>query len=410
MKGFQCRACGQSTFRSFVNLNMSPLANSYVTMERQNEAEKFYPLHVYVCENCKLVQLAEFETPETIFCEDYAYYSSFSSSWLKHAERYTDAMIARFGLDAESHVAEVASNDGYLLQYFVQRGLRVTGVEPARACALAAEEKSVHTEVQFWCRKTAKEIAENRGKADLIAANNVLAHVPDIQDFVGGFEEMLKDQGVATFEFPHLLSLITHNQFDTIYHEHFSYLALGPLQAVFKAQGLRIFDVEELPTHGGSLRVYVCKPQADHAETPGVGAVLAKEAAAGLNQFAVYDDYAARVVKVKNDLLSFLIEAHRTGKTVAGYGAPAKGNTLLNYCGVGPELIPFTVDRNPVKQNTLLPGNRIPVLDVAKIERRKPDYLLILPWNIKEEIMEQMSGIRSWGGKFVVAIPEMQVL
>jgi len=388
---------------------MSPLANSYVAKEKANNSEAFYPLHVYVCDNCKLVQLAEFETPEHIFSDDYAYYASFSSSWLKHVEKYTDTMIERFNLDKDSHVVEVASNDGYLLQYFVKKGIPVTGIEPAGQCAQVAEEKGVHTEVQFFGKQTSREISSRRGKADLIAANNVLAHVPDIQDFMSGFAEMLKDDGVATFEFPHLLNLIKHNQFDTIYHEHFSYLALKPVQAVSEKQGLKVFDVEELPTHGGSLRVFVCKQDSFIETTSNVSKLLVKEDDFGLNSKEVYSSYSEKVLSVKNNFLKFLIDAKSVGKTVAAYGAPAKGNTLLNYCGVGHEYIDFTVDRNPAKQNTLLPGSRIPVYGVEKIEQSRPDYLVVLPWNLRDEIMTQMSVIRAWGGQFVVAVPELKV-
>ena len=404
-----CRACDAPLSHTFVDLGMSPLANSYVLRENMNKAEKFYPLHVFVCESCRLVQLAEFESPEYIFSDEYAYFSSFSKSWLEHAQRYADNMIVRFGLSAVSHVVEVASNDGYLLQWFVGKGIPVTGIEPAGNCADAAEAKGVPTETVFFGTRTACEITARRGKADLIVANNVLAHVPNIRDFVGGFTQMLKLEGVATFEFPHLLNLITLNQFDTIYHEHFSYLSMLAVTRVFERQGLRIFDVEELSTHGGSLRLFVCLAGAAHEKTGRVDALLSKELSAGLDDLSRYDDYDARVVTVKDALLEFLIAARRAGKTVCGYGAPAKGNTLLNYCGVGPEYVAFTVDRNPAKQNTLLPGTRIPVFPVDEIFSRKPDYVLILPWNLNEEIRQSMSAIRGWGWKFVTAIPQLDV-
>lgn len=409
MKQIYCRACSAALSRTFVDLGLSPLANSFVPISRLDEPETFYPLHVFVCESCFLVQLASQETPENIFSDDYAYFSSYSSSWLEHAERYTQAMIARFDLGPDSHVAEVASNDGYLLQWFLQRGIQVTGIEPAANCASVAIAKGIETERVFFGTTTANSIAQKRGQADLVAANNVLAHVPDLKDFLGGFREMLKPQGVATFEFPHLKNLITFNQFDTIYHEHFSYLALHPLQRVLEEQGLRIFDVEELSTHGGSLRVFVCHQNASYQQEPNVESVLHGEEVAGLVDFACYDSYAQRVVAVKDALLDFLISARRKGKSVCGYGAPAKGNTLLNYCGVGPEYIPFTVDRNPGKQNTLLPGTRIPVLAVEEIAARKPDYVLILPWNLRDEITNQMSFISEWGGRFVTAIPTIEV-
>lgn len=404
-----CRGCGAPLKRSFVDLGMSPLANSFVPLSRREEGEVFYPLHVKVCAACRLVQLEEFAAPEKIFAEDYAYFSSFSTSWLRHAEVYAAAMTERFGIAPGTHVAEVASNDGYLLQYFVKRGMVVTGIEPAANCAAAAERKGVHTEVLFFGVETARELAARRGKAALIAANNVLAHVPDIHDFVGGFRQMLAPEGVLTFEFPHLLSLITHNQFDTIYHEHFSYLALGPLAPVLAKQGLRAFDVEKLPTHGGSLRLFVCHAGASHAETPAIAALAAEEGAAGLDDLATYDAFAPRVVEIKSAVLEFLIDARRAGKRVAAYGAAAKGNTLLNYCGVGPEFVEFAVDRNPVKQDTLLPGTRIPVLGVEAVAQRRPDYLMILPWNLREEIAQQMQEIRSWGGRFVTAIPKLEV-
>ena len=409
MKPTACRACGAPLTRSFVDLGMSPLANSFVPLARAEEGETFYPLHAKVCESCHLVQLAEFEEPKKIFSDEYAYFSSFSASWLAHAERYCAAMIARFGLGADAHVAEVASNDGYLLQYFARDGLRVTGIEPAGNCAAAAEARGVHTEVAFFGTATAREIAARRGRAALIAANNVLAHVPDIHDFLGGFREMLLPEGVATFEFPHLLSLIRHDQFDTIYHEHFSYLALGPVARVLAAQRLRVFDVERLPTHGGSLRLFVCHAGANHAERPAVAALAAEEQAEGLADLARYDAFAPRVVAIKCAVLDFLIAARREGKTVAAYGAAAKGNTLLNYCGVGLEFIAFAVDRNPVKQNTLLPGTRIPVFGVEAVAERRPDYLMILPWNLREEVAQQMQEIRAWGGRFVTAIPRVEV-
>jgi 2-polyprenyl-3-methyl-5-hydroxy-6-metoxy-1,4-benzoquinol methylase len=409
MKQNLCRACSAPLARSFVDLGMSPLANSFVPLDRCEAGETFYPLHVLICDVCTLVQLAEFAAREAIFSADYAYFSSFSSSWLVHAERYAAKMVARFGLTSDTHVAEVASNDGYLLQYFVQRGIRVTGIEPAANCAAVAVVRGVPTEVLFFGTATAREVAARRGQAALIAANNVLAHVPNIHDFVGGFRELLLPEGVATFEFPHLLSLIRFNQFDTIYHEHFSYLALGPVARVLAANALRVFDVERLATHGGSLRLFVCHEGAAHAETAAVAALAQEERAAGLHDPASYATFAPRVVEMKAAVLEFLIGARRAGKTIAGYGAAAKGNTLLNYCGIGPDFLGFVVDRNPVKQNTLLPGTRIPVLGVQAIAERQPDYLLILPWNLREEIMREMAGIRAWGGRFVVAIPELEV-
>lgn len=409
MKPTHCRACGAPLTRTFVDLGMSPLANSYIPMDRADEAEKFYPLHAKICEVCFLVQLESFEAPSHIFSDSYAYFSSFSDTWLQHARAYADDMVARFGLGADAHITEVASNDGYLLRWFLERGLRVTGIEPAANCAAAAEALGVTTEVLFFTTGTARDIAGRRGQADLIAANNVLAHVPDIQDFVGGFREMLKPEGVATFEFPHLLNLIALNQFDTIYHEHFSYLALHSVRRVLESQGLRVFDVQELPTHGGSLRVFACHREASYAETEAVAALLGREVAAGLTDLAIYDAYTARVVEVKEKTWEFLIGARRGGKLVCGYGAPAKGNTFLNYCGIGRDHLAFTVDRNPAKQNTLLPGTRIPVLPVQEISRRRPDYVLILPWNLTTEVSQSIANIRDWGGRFVIAIPNLEI-
>ena len=405
----QCRACGAVLSRSCVDLGMTPLANSYVPFHRASDAEKFYPLHAKVCDTCFLVQLDAFEPPEHIFSDSYAYFSSFSSSWLRHAEAYAEAMIARFGLGMAAHIVEVASNDGYLLRWFVARGRRVTGIEPAANCAAAAEALGVPTEVTFFGAESAREIAARRGRADLVVANNVLAHVPDLRDFTAGFREILAPEGVITFEFPHLLNLITLTQFDTIYHEHFSYLALHPVRRVLANQGLRVFDVEGLPTHGGSLRVFACHRGAAHVEAPSVAALLRREETAGLTDPATYSAFRARVVEVKNRTWEFLIAAQRAGRLVCGYGAPAKGNTFLNYCGIGPDHLAFTVDRNPAKQNTLLPGSRIPVFDVAEITRRRPDDVLILPWNLTEEIVSELADIRAWGGRFVTAISELRI-
>lgn len=410
MKSHECRACKAPLEHSFVNLGMSPFSNNYVPMARANEGETSYPLHVFICDKCWLAQLGEFEDPGNIFSAEYAYFSSMSKGWLAHAKKYSDDMIARFNLGKDAHIAEVASNDGYLLQYFVQQGMTVTGIEPTANTAKAAEDKGVHSEVCFFGESTAKDIAQKRGKADLMAANNVLAHVPDIHDFVEGFAQMLKPEGVLTFEFPHLMQLIRHNQFDTVYHEHFSYLAVKPVQQVLKAHGLRIFDIQEQPTHGGSLRVFVCLDGAAHAETPAVADMIAQETKDGVYELATYLNFQSRVVNVKNDVWEFLIKAQREGKTVAGYGAAAKGNTLLNYCGVGVEHLQFVVDLAPSKQNTLLPGSRIPVYHPDEIMARKPDYVFILPWNIKQEVMTQMAGIREWGGQFVTAIPQLDVV
>ena len=408
MTGARCRNCGAPLTATFADLGMSPLSNAFIRPAEASRMEPFYPLHAWVCGTCRLVQLEEFESPEHIF-NDYFYFSSFSESWLRHAETYAKAMTARFGLGAGSTVVEVASNDGYLLQYFKAQGCRILGVEPAANVAAVAEKKGVPSVVAFFGRDTATRLRADGFAADQMAANNVLAHVPDLNDFIAGFAILLKPGGVATFEFPHLLRQIEHTQFDTIYHEHFSYLSLHVVQRLFKAHGLRVFDVDELPTHGGSLRVFACLEAAPHTVEPAVASVLTKEAAAGLEDAAVYAAFAAQVVRIKLDLLRFLIDAQTAGKRVAAYGAPAKGNTLLNYCGVGPELIAFTVDRSPHKQNTLLPGTRIPVRAPDAILQEKPDYVLVLPWNLKDEITQQMHAIRQWGGKFVVPIPSLQV-
>jgi len=410
MKARTCRFCGAPLNRTFADLGLSPLANSFVPPERSGDMEPFYPLHAYVCDSCRLVQLEEFETPQHIF-GDYLYFSSYSQSWLKHAEAYAEKMIARFGFDASSHVVELASNDGYLLQYFLALGVPVLGVEPAANVAQVAIEKGIATDVAFFGVATAERLKAAGQGADLIAANNVLAHVPDINDFVAGIRILLKPQGVVTVEFPHLLNLIAKNQFDTIYHEHFSYLSLLAVERVFAAHGLTVFDVEELSTHGGSLRLFA-RHAADATKpvAASVGALLERERAAGLDAPEVYDRFAAQVVETKLKVLEFFIAAKRAGKRVAAYGAAAKGNTLLNYCGVGRDLIDFAVDLSPHKQGLLLPGTRIPVRAPEAIFTEKPDYVLILPWNLKEEIMAQMAGIRDWGGKFVVPIPALEVL
>lgn len=405
-----CRFCGSRLTETFADLGLSPLANSFLTPEKLQGMEPFYPLHVYVCEACFLVQLEEFESPENIF-SDYLYFSSFSQAWLDHANRYAGAMVERLSLGAHSLVVEIASNDGYLLQYFKQRGVPVLGVEPAANIARVAADKGIPSEVAFFGAATATRLKAAGHAADLIAANNVLAHVPDINDFVAGFKILLKPTGTITFEFPHLERLIEENQFDTIYHEHFSYLSLLTLDRVFARHGLAVFDVERLPTHGGSLRLFV-----RHAEdssrpvTVAVDQVRAGEAAAGLHDLTTYRRFGAKVVETKREVLRFLLDAHAAGKRVVGYGAPAKGNTLLNYLGVGPEFVAFTVDRSPHKQGLYLPGTRIPIKAPEAILATKPDYVLILPWNLKDEITAQMAEVRSWGGQFVVPIPTVQVL
>ncbi len=404
-----CRSCGASLEHTFVDLGMSPLANSYIKPEQRNHMEPFFPLHVYVCEKCLLVQLEQFSTPHDIF-SDYAYFSSFSDSWLTHAKVYVDMITARLGLDQRSKVIEIASNDGYLLQNFVARKIPVLGIEPAANVAEVAIQKGVHTKVAFFGEKTAIDVRADGWSADLIIGNNVLAHVPDLNDFVKGLKTLLGSSGVITMEFPHLLQLMQFNQFDTIYHEHFSYFSFLAVSRVFERHGLRLFDVEEIPTHGGSLRIYGChandasKPTGARAQ-----ALVAKEEAVGFGRLEHYLSFRPQVEATKRKLLSFLISVKEAGKVVVGYGAPAKGNTLLNYCGVRTDLLDYTVDRSPHKQGQCLPGVHIPIYAPERIRETKPDYVLILPWNIREEVMAQMAFVREWGGQFVVPIPEVKV-
>ncbi|WP_288903225.1 class I SAM-dependent methyltransferase [uncultured Sneathiella sp.] len=405
-----CRFCHQELTRTLVDLGSTPLANSYLREESHIAAEKSYPLHARVCETCFLVQVEDVVPAEDIF-SDYAYFSSFSSSWVEHARRYAEKLSGELNLGPDSLVAEIASNDGYLLKHFVAKGIPVLGIEPAANVAKSAEKVGVRTEVAFFGIETATRLAKSGLQADLMAANNVMAHVPDINDFIGGIPILLGKDGVFTIEFPHLLNLIEKVQFDTIYHEHYSYLSLLTVEKILEAHGLKLFDVEELPTHGGSLRVYACHEGAGkYAETPRLGALRKKEAAAGLDTVSAYQNFTPRVEKVRDDLLSFLQAAKAEGKKVAGYGAAAKGNTLLNYCGVGPELIEFVVDRNPEKQGTLLPGSHIPVFSPEKIWAEKPDYVLILPWNLADEISSDMAAVKDWGGRFVIPIPELEIL
>ena len=406
----RCRHCGSDLSVSFCDLGMSPLANSYLSADRLDRMEPFYPLHAYVCSECFLVQLQEFETPEQIFT-DYAYFSSFSDSWVAHAKAYVEDTIARFGFDENSQVIEIASNDGYLLQFFVERDVPVLGIEPAANVAKAAEDKGIPTLVQFFNPETATSLRGQGKQADLLLGNNVLAHVPDLNGFVSGMRIALKPRGIITMEFPHLLRLMQDNQFDTIYHEHFSYLSLSTVERVFAEHGLRVFDVQEVPTHGGSLRIYAT--HADNAERPNepnFEAVKRSEVDAGLRRVEAYREFAERVKATKRALLRFLVEAREQGKSVVGYGAPAKGNTLLNFCGVRTDLLDYTVDRSPHKQAHYLPGVHVPIYQPERIDETKPDYLLILPWNLKDEIMEQMDHIRDWGGQFVVPIPTTRVL
>jgi 2-polyprenyl-3-methyl-5-hydroxy-6-metoxy-1,4-benzoquinol methylase len=407
--GFQCRFCAAPLRTTFVDLGMSPLCQTHINPQQLHEMEPFYPLHAYVCDECLLVQLQEFVAPQEIFTE-YAYFSSYSSSWVEHARRYADLMVERFGLGARSRVMEIASNDGYLLQHFVARGIPVLGIEPAANVAKVAVEKGIPTTVRFLGCETAAAISAESGQADLLLGNNVLAHVPDINDFVGGMKRLLAPDGIITMEFPHLQRLIAEGQFDTIYHEHFSYLSFVVVEKVFAHHGITLFDVEQLPTHGGSLRIY--GRHAENAALP-VGERVAQlrqqEAAAGMLTLDYYRGFGERVKEVKRNLLRFLIDAKERDKKVVGYGAPGKGNTLLNYCGIRTDFLDFTVDANPYKQGKFTPGTRIPILAPEAIRAARPDYVLILPWNLKDEISSQAAYVREWGGQFVVPIPTVSV-
>jgi SAM-dependent methyltransferase len=403
-----CRSCGTPLRHSFIDLGVQPPANYYVRPDDAGNAERFYPLHAYVCESCLLVQLEAFQTPDELF-GDYAYFSSYSESWVRHAEQYAEAMIPRLGLGPGSRVIEIASNDGYLLQHFKNRGVPVLGVEPAANVAAVAETKGIPSLVRFFGVETARAMRAAGQTADLLLGNNVLAHVPDLNDFVAGMAIVLKAEGTLTMEFPHLLQLVANVQFDTIYHEHFSYFSLHTVERVFARHGLELFDVEELPTHGGSLRIFGRHRGRGPIGTA-VASVKAKERAAGLDRLDGYKGFAATVARTKRALLSFLIAAKADGKTVVGYGAPAKGNTLLNYCGVRGDFLDYTVDASPHKQGLLLPGTRIPIFAPERIFQTRPDYVLILPWNLADEITRQMAGIRAWGGRFVVPVPEARVL
>ena len=403
-----CRFCGTKLDHVFADLGMSPLSNSYLKPEQLEQMEPFYPLTVRVCAECFLVQLPAVETPENIF-SDYAYFSSYSETWLEHARRYCEAMTSRLNLNERSQVVEIASNDGYLLQYFAKANIPVLGVEPAANVAEVARQKGIDTVVRFFGVETARELAAQGRSADLLLGNNVLAHVPDINDFVAGQKILLKPGGVITMEFPHLVQLMRGNQFDTIYHEHFSYLSLLTVRRIFASHGLTIFDVEELPTHGGSLRIHAGH-DGEHTTGDRVMALENAERDFGLDQLDTYARFADHVRETKRELLTFLIRAKEEGKRVAAYGAPAKGNTLLNYCGVRTDFIEFTVDRSPHKQGHFLPGTHIPIHAPDRIRETRPDYVLILPWNLRDEIAEQMKDIRQWGGKFVVPIPRVEVL
>ena len=405
----ECRLCGAPLTRTFVDLGMSPLCESYVPAAKLDDAEVFYPLHVRLCEACLLVQLPAYVSGEHIF-SDYAYFSSYSDSWVAHAKRYAEAMIGRLDLTSGSLVTEVASNDGYLLQHFQAADIPVLGVEPAANVAEAARARGIRTEVQFLGAETGRAIARQHGRADLVAANNVFAHVPDIRGFAAGLRALVKDEGTVTLEFPHLLRLIEQRQYDTIYHEHFSYLSLLTSSSALATAALRVVDVDELDTHGGSLRVYARPEEVGGEPTERVKAVLAAEEAAGLHTVQGHEGFAPAVLKIKSDLLGFLLAAASEGRSVAGYGAPGKGNTLLNHCGIRSDLLSYTVDRSPFKQGKFLPGTRIPIYAPERLAETKPDYILVLPWNLRDEISRQLGYVGSWGGKLVFPIPELEIV
>ena len=407
----KCRHCHSALNLPFLDLGSAPPSNSYLTGAALQAAEVWYPLRLLVCESCWLVQTEDYAGRDTFFSEDYAYFSSFSSSWLKHSEAYVAAMQQRLGLDAASMVVEVAANDGYLLQYVKGRGIPCYGIEPTTSTAQAARAKGIEIVEAFFGRELATQLVAQGRQADLTAANNVLAHVPDINDFAGGFALLLKADGVATFEFPHLLRMVQNNQFDTAYHEHYSYLSLGAVQRIFQANGLSVFDVEELPTHGGSLRVFAQRlDNGKRAVQPAVAGVLQQEAQAGMDGRDFYARFQGQALQVKNDLLAFLLEARRQGKKVGAYGAAAKGNTLMNFAGVRPDLLPYVVDLNPAKQGRFMPGSRVPIVAPAHLLADQPDFVLILPWNLRDEVSQQLAQIAGWGGKFVTAVPKLDVL
>jgi 2-polyprenyl-3-methyl-5-hydroxy-6-metoxy-1,4-benzoquinol methylase len=407
----KCRHCGEEITLTLIDLGSAPPSNAYLTKLTMRRPEKWFPLKVLVCESCWLVQAEAYSRAAELFNDEYAYFSSFSPLWLAHAEKYVNEMVERFKLNSNSHVVEIASNDGYLLQYVKSKSIPCFGVEPTASTASAARLKGIETLEEFFGIGLAKRLVDQNKQADLMVANNVLAHVPDINDFVKGFAILLKPQGVATFEFPHLMNLIEQKQFDTIYHEHFSYLSFITVDQIFKKNGLSLFDVEELPTHGGSLRAFAQRSDTQkYSVSPRVTDLLAKENAARMNRAIYYQGFQDEADRVKNDFLSFLLAANKQGKKVAGYGAAAKGNTLMNYAGIRPDLISFVADRNPAKQNKYMPGSRIPIVDEAAIKRVKPDYIVILPWNLRNEVTEQLAYIREWGGMFVTAVPKLEVL
>jgi SAM-dependent methyltransferase len=406
----KCRHCGSIVTLSLIDLGSAPPSNAYLTALTMRRPEKWFPLKVLICQSCWLVQAEAYSRAAELFNGEYAYFSSFSDLWLKHADNYVNSMVSRFGLTSESHVVEIASNDGYLLQYVKERGIPCLGIEPTASTSAASRLKGIETIEEFFCIRLAERLVAQGRQADLMVANNVLAHVPDINDFSAAFAALLKPHGVATFEFPHLMKLIAQNEFDTIYHEHFSYLSFTAVVEIFKENGLSVFDVAELPTHGGSLRVFAQrKDTGQQAYNKKVTELIEKEATAGMNRASYYAEFQAHADKVKDDFLYFLIEAKRAGKTVAGYGAAAKGNTLLNYAGIRPDLITYIVDRNPAKQGKFMPGSRIPIVEEVLLQQTRPDYVVIIPWNLREEVMIQLDYIRAWGGKFVTAVPELKI-
>jgi len=406
----QCRFCKTTLIHEFIDMGNAPASNSFLTKEQLNEPEIFYPLRVFVCHQCFLVQMDEYKKSEAIFNSEYVYFSSYSTSWLAHAKKYTDMMEKRFSLNEKSLAIEIASNDGYLLQYFKERNVPVLGIEPTSNTAEVAKEKGIETITEFFGTQLANKLNKEGKKADLLLGNNVLAHVPDIVDFVAGMKIILKPDGVITMEFPHLLQLIKNNQFDTIYHEHFSYLSFYTVQRIFEAQGLTLFDVEEIPTHGGSLRIFARHTDNNsHPVTENISALADKEKKAGITNIKTYENFRLKAETIKLELLSFLIKAKKEGKKVAAYGAAAKGNTLLNYCGIKSDLIEFVSDANPYKQNKFLPASHIPVKNESTLKEFKPDYTIIFPWNIKEEVTKQLEYVKQWDGEFVVAIPALQI-
>lgn len=409
MKESKCRFCSQELKENFADLGNSPLSNSFLKEMNMSKEEKFYPLHAYVCSNCFLVQLGEFQSPSSIF-SDYAYFSSYSKTWLKHAEDYVEMMIRRFNFDLKSQIIEIASNDGYLLQYFIKKKIPAFGIEPAENVAKIANQNGIPTIIKFFGVKTAKEFINEGTRADLLLGNNVLAHVPDLNDFISGLKILLRHEGIITMEFPHILKLIQNNQFDTIYHEHFSYFSLLTVQKIFSFHNLTIFDVDELSTHGGSLRIYV-KHEDDKTkpENKNVDDLIKEEKQFGLDKISTYTNFQRQIEILKQDIQRFFSNIKSQGKTIVGYGAPAKGNTLLNFCGIDKNFLDYTVDKNPYKQGLYLPGTHILIEKPEKIQETRPDYIFILPWNLNDEIIEEIGYISNWGGKFVIPIPKIVI-